>query len=202
MGGVPVARLCRLACGTRTRLRSTFACRLTCLSRQRAMRSRAARLLAQRRFGGTRAFPRGAAALRAFREIALGFSPGRTRRSAFRRRRQLYAGASRLGQTNRDRLLCIARTVLAFADVMHLLAHKLAGLGRSGFTFGRIAMRAFDRRSFRHKIPFGQRTGSAGCDTRFNASPDKDALASTAISPSESMPTSRFSRLSTGARRT
>lgn len=50
-------------------------------------------------------------------------------------------------------------------------------------------------------VRFSHRTGSAGCDTRFRISPESSALASTAMSPSEMMPTRRSSRLITGARR-
>jgi hypothetical protein len=51
------------------------------------------------------------------------------RRSVLIRRRQVDARAACLGQADRDRLLRRARTVLAFADVLDLLAHELAGLG-------------------------------------------------------------------------
>src|SRR4051812_11470695 len=41
---------------------------------------------------------------------------------------ELHAGTPRLGQPDRDRLLRALRAVLAFANVMDLLAHELARL--------------------------------------------------------------------------
>ena len=40
--------------------------------------------------------------------------------------------------------------MLAFADVMHLFAYELAGLGARRFPFALVLVRAFDRFSFRH----------------------------------------------------
>src|SRR5205823_7716663 len=64
---------------------------------------------------------------------------------------ELHAGAPRLGETDRDRLLGRPRTVLPFADVVDLLAYELARLCGRGFTFALVLARAFDRLSFRHK---------------------------------------------------
>src|SRR5437773_12024461 len=56
--------------------------------------------------------------------------------------RQLYTGASRLGEANRDRLLRAARTMLAFADVVHFFADKLPGLGGGRFALASVFVRA------------------------------------------------------------
>src|SRR5438105_13144484 len=47
---------------------------------------------------------------------------------ALRRRRQVHSGAPSLRQPDGDRLLGGGGAVLAFAHVVHLLAHELAGL--------------------------------------------------------------------------
>src|SRR5207244_2940068 len=58
----------------------------------------------------------------------LGTLSGPFARLALLRRRQIDTGAPCLRQTDGDGLLGRTRSMLAFADVMHLLAHKLAGL--------------------------------------------------------------------------
>src|ERR671931_891893 len=63
---------------------------------------------------------------------------------------QLYSRAPRLGEPNGDGLLRRSRTVLPFANVVHLLAHELACLRRRRFPFPRIFMRPFDRFAVRH----------------------------------------------------
>src|SRR5258706_6882289 len=52
---------------------------------------------------------------------------------ALLRRLDRHAGAARLRQADRDRLLRRARAVLAFADVLHFLADEFAGLRAGGF---------------------------------------------------------------------
>src|SRR3954466_12073045 len=67
------------------------------------------------------------------------------------RRRQLDTGSPRFGQADRDRLLGRSPAVLAFADVMHLLADKLARLRGGGLAFAFIAPRSLDRFLFGHR---------------------------------------------------
>jgi len=59
-------------------------------------------------------------------------------------RRQIYSGPSRLGQTNGDRLLWRSGAVLAFPDVFHFFAHKLARLSAGRFAFALILARSFN----------------------------------------------------------
>src|ERR1044071_9408896 len=58
------------------------------------------------------------------------------------RRRQLHPGASRFGKPNRDRLFRAACAVLAFADVVHLFADKLARLRAGRFAFAAVPFSA------------------------------------------------------------
>src|SRR5262245_38157869 len=62
-------------------------------------------------------------------------APAGRRLRALRGTAQLHTGAPRLRQPDCDRLLRRTRAVLAFADVMDLFAHELAGLRR-----GRLAL--------------------------------------------------------------
>src|SRR5256885_13052430 len=73
---------------------------------------------------------------------ALRLPPGPAGDCSFARRRQLYTGASRLGKANGDRLLRAARTMLAFADVVHFFADKLPGLGGGRFALASVFVRA------------------------------------------------------------
>jgi hypothetical protein len=50
------------------------------------------------------------------------------RRCTLLRHRKLDACLARLRQPDRDRLLCRARTVLAFANVIDLFANEFTGL--------------------------------------------------------------------------
>src|SRR3972149_1336586 len=71
--------------------------------------------------------PRGAAPGRARSGLR---APLRPLLRAPRRRRQLHAGAARLRQADRDGLLRGPGAVLAFANVVHLFTHELAGFCR------------------------------------------------------------------------
>jgi hypothetical protein len=101
------------------------------LAGKRAVRGGAARLAPQRLRDGAR---------------PTGGRPGLRARhlSAVGRRPQLDAGAPRLGETDRDRLLRRSGAVLAFTDVTDLLAHELARLGARALSFAGLPARAFD----------------------------------------------------------
>ena len=66
-------------------------------------------------------------------------------------RPQIYTCTPCLGQADGDRLLRRARAVFALANVMHLLANKLARLGAGGFALALVAPCPPERGSFRHK---------------------------------------------------
>ncbi len=68
--------------------------------------------------------------------------------------RQLHAGAPRLGQPDRDRLLGRPRAMLALADVVDLLAHELARLGARRFAFAGVPAGALNGSLFRHVRSF------------------------------------------------
>src|SRR5207253_3152549 len=72
---------------------------------------------------------------------------------AFPRRRQIYARAPCLRQTDGDRLLGRTRSMLAFADVVHFLAHKLTGLCRGRLPLALILPRPLERFSLWHGVP-------------------------------------------------
>jgi hypothetical protein len=57
---------------------------------------------------------------------------------------------SRLREANRDRLLRRARTMLALADVVHLLADEFAGLRRGRFARLLVFACTLERGLFRH----------------------------------------------------
>src|SRR3954466_9299162 len=100
------------------------------------MRGRAARFALQRGLAGVLAADGGHALRRravTTRVVALGLAARRGGCLALRGRLEIDAGAPRLREPDRDGLLRRPRTVLAFADVLHLLAHELARLGRRGF---------------------------------------------------------------------
>jgi hypothetical protein len=65
-------------------------------------------------------------------------------------RRQLYSGASRLRQPNGDCLLRRARAVLAFPDVFHFFANKLARLRTRRHALTLVLACAFDCFFFWH----------------------------------------------------
>jgi len=64
----------------------------------------------------------------AFRQVVLGLPADSSGWAATFRRRKRYSAAARFGEADGDRLLRRARTVLALADVMYLLANELARL--------------------------------------------------------------------------
>ena len=68
--------------------------------------------------------------------------------------RQVDASASRLGETDGDRLARGARAVFSLADVLHLLADELARDGARRLTGARLAARAFQCAFFGHGISF------------------------------------------------
>jgi hypothetical protein len=76
--------------------------------------------------------------------VALRFPTSLRGRRPFLGRTKPDSGPAGFGQTDRDRLFGRARAVLATTDVMDLLAHELAGLGRSGLALASIAASAFD----------------------------------------------------------
>src|SRR6185503_14141024 len=78
----------------------------------------------------------------ALRAVARGLLPGPPR--AGLRGRQLDAGATRLRQADGDGLLGRPRAVLALADVVHLLADELAGLGRCRLALALVSPRSLD----------------------------------------------------------
>jgi hypothetical protein len=63
-------------------------------------------------------------------------------------RREVYSRLSCLRETYRDRLLCGACTVLPLANMVHLLANELAGLGCRGLALSFVAL------SPRRGLPF------------------------------------------------
>jgi hypothetical protein len=66
------------------------------------------------------------------------------------RRRQLDTRAPSLGQSDRDRLLGGARTVLSFPNVVDFFAHEFPGLRTGGFPLARVLSGTLDRFLFRH----------------------------------------------------
>src|SRR5437763_17201222 len=66
------------------------------------------------------------------------------------RRTQLHAGPPRLGQPDRNRLLGRTRSVLAFADVMHLFANEFARLRARRLSLPLVAPCAPQRALLRH----------------------------------------------------
>src|SRR6185436_1401363 len=71
-------------------------------------------------------------------------------RRALARRAQRDAGATRLRQADRDRLLGRARAVLALADVVHLLAHELPRGSRGATSATQLLLRSLHGGSLRH----------------------------------------------------
>src|SRR5262249_28470230 len=59
----------------------------------------------------------------------------------------------RFGQSDRDRLLRRSCAVLAFAHVMDLFAHELAGLGGGTLALTTIAPGSLERSLLRHAAP-------------------------------------------------
>src|SRR6185436_6324120 len=67
---------------------------------------------------------------------------------------EMHAGTARLGEADRDRLLRGAGAVLPFADVVHLLAHELAGLGGQRLPLPLVPGRALQRLLLGHVRSF------------------------------------------------
>ena len=59
--------------------------------------------------------------------------------------RSLHSRPSSLAKANRDRLLRRPRAVLTLADMMHLLANELPGLGARAFPLALVPPRTLDR---------------------------------------------------------
>jgi len=68
-------------------------------------------------------------------------------------RRQRDAGATRLRQSDRNRLPGRTRTVFAFADVMDFFAHELSRLGARRFALAGVSTRAFNGHFLWHLRP-------------------------------------------------
>jgi hypothetical protein len=85
------------------------------------------------------------------RVVARCATPGLRARCALPGRWQIHSGPSRLRQTNRNRLLRRARAVLAFANVIHLLANELSSLRRRCLALPLVAAGALQRSFFRHE---------------------------------------------------
>ncbi len=81
-----------------------------------------------------------------------GASPGLLGCPSLPRRRELHAGTTGLGQTDRNGLLRVAGAVFARAYMMHFLAHKFACLCAGRFALTPVTARAFECFFFRHKI--------------------------------------------------
>ena len=94
--------------------------------------------------GGSRALRRSFLPRRALSlsNVPLGLSCW-CRCSTFSRRRQANSSPPRLRQTDRDGLLGRPRAVLAFADVVHLLLHELAGLRAGRFSLRSVFASSF-----------------------------------------------------------
>src|SRR5438445_1338673 len=143
------ARGGRAACGSlrarslfrrvRTARRAAPPSRRMCLSRQRRMRSGGMAFALQRNERCARTFAR----WRRPRRLA-------RRARGTRLWRQINAGAARLRQSDRDRLLGRARAMFAFAHVLDFLAHEFAGLRRGRLSFALILARTGDGRLIGH----------------------------------------------------
>ena len=137
-------------CRGRARPCRALPCDALGVSRQRSLRRCSTALALKRTFRCAGAF-RGslfAAPSAAFCEITLRL----TFCSFFAalRWRQLYSGPTGLGEANGDGLLWRAGAVLAFPNVIHFFAHKLARLSRRRFAFALVFARSFDCFFFWH----------------------------------------------------
>src|SRR6185369_7463106 len=116
-------------------------CRLMRLARKRAVRSGATRLPFQGLPHGARSARRGSVRPFARRLFAA---------TVWKRN----AGASRLGQADRDRLLGALRAVFAGADVVHLFLDEFARRSARALTLPQIALCARHGALFRHEVSF------------------------------------------------
>jgi hypothetical protein len=64
---------------------------------------------------------------------------------------QWYAGATSFGETDRDRLLAGARSMLALANVVHFFPHKFPGLSRGRFALPPVTPGPLESLFFWHK---------------------------------------------------
>jgi hypothetical protein len=85
-----------------------------------------------------------------FGVIALSLPAGSRSGSASGGWRKLYPGTPRFGKADGDGLLGASRTMLPFADVMHFLPDKLAGLGGWCFSFLLVLVSTSQSFLFRH----------------------------------------------------
>src|SRR6185369_16504983 len=76
--------------------------------------------------------------------VAGGVLAGRRRGGAGLGRPELHSGAAGLREADRDRLLGRAGAVLAFPDVLHLLADELAGLRARRLAFALVLLGALE----------------------------------------------------------
>src|SRR5438046_10526552 len=67
-------------------------------------------------------------------------------------RRHAHAGTARLRESDRDRLFGRPGAVLAFADVVELFTHELAGLRAGRLPLAAVAARALQRLLLRHIV--------------------------------------------------
>lgn len=74
------------------------------------------------------------------------------------RRRQIDTGPPRFGQSNRNRLLRRSRAVFPFANVLDLLANKLAGLRAGRFSLALISRHTLQGLLLRHKASLSSNT--------------------------------------------
>src|SRR5262249_9122848 len=123
------------------------------LAGYRAARRRAARLALQRlRHGARHARPAARAALAPARFVRVFRATARARFGlALARRRQVDARAPRLRQAGGDRLPWRARSVLAAADLVDLLADELARLGRGRLALALVLAGLLDGSLVRHR---------------------------------------------------
>jgi hypothetical protein len=87
------------------------------------------------------------------------------------------SGAARLGQADRDRLLCRPGAVFALAHVVNFLAHELTGLCRRRLALSLVSTGSLQRLLLRHCTPrvrlaCGQL--HLLCHTRSDAPPPRD----------------------------
>ncbi len=118
------------------------------LSREGLVRSRRVRLALERGFDGAATLRRRRARLASplpRRVVTRGRLTGAHRRPPRLRRGERHARPPRLRQSDRDRLLRRARAVLALANVIHLLAHELAGRRRRRLARREVLLRLVHR---------------------------------------------------------
>src|SRR3954470_7927287 len=119
-----------------------------CLRCERAMRGSAAPFPLQCAHRRARALRTGFGPCRRTMAASVGTLralPRFRRRCAFARRLQINARASCLREPDRNGLLRRARAMLAFADMVDLLANELACLRAGSFAFASIATRPLQR---------------------------------------------------------